>query len=217
MRRFVQTSTSEVYGTARFVPITEAHPLAAQSPCAASKIGADQMALSYQATFDVPVVVARPFNTYGPRQSARAVIPTVVAQIAAGQRRLKLGALTPTRNFSFVADTAGGLATIAEAETGIGEVVNLGAGFEISIGDTVALIAEVMDAEVEVETDDAHLRAAASEVERLWADTSKVAALFGWRPEFAGREGFRRGLALTAAWFTDPANLARYRPTAYAV
>ncbi len=217
VRRFVQTSTSEVYGTARFVPITEEHPLGAQSPYAASKIGADQMALSFHAAFDLPVVVARPFNTYGPRQSARAVIPTVIAQISAGERRLRLGALSPTRDFSFVADTVAGLATLAASDAGLGEVVNLRSNFEISIGDTVALIADVMGAEVETETDEFRVRPESSEVERLWADNAKAARIFGWRPEFAGRRGFRRGLASTAAWFTDPVNLARYKPAAYNV
>ena len=141
----------------------------------------------------------------------------MIAQISAGERRLRLGALSPTRDFSFVADTVAGLATLAASDAGLGEVVNLGSNFEISIGDTVALIADVMGAEVETETDEFRVRPESSEVERLWANNAKAARIFGWRPEFAGRRGFRRGLASTAAWFTDPVNLARYKPAAYNV
>ena len=215
--RVVHTSTSEVYGTARFVPITEDHPLQGQSPYAATKIGADQLALSFHAAFGTPVTVLRPFNTYGPRQSARAVIPTVITQLAAGRRRLRLGALHPTRDFNFVADTVAGFVAALESEAGAGEVINLGSGHEISIGDTVRLIAEIMGVEAELETDAQRLRPAASEVERLCADNTKARRLLDWRPEYAGREGLRRGLEATVAWFRDPANLARYRPEHYAI
>jgi NAD dependent epimerase/dehydratase len=215
--RVVHTSTSEVYGTARSVPITEEHPLNAQSPYAATKIAADQLALSFQRSFGLPVVVVRPFNTYGPRQSTRAVIPTIISQIASGQRRIKLGALHPTRDFTFVTDTARGFAALAECDAAIGEVVQLGSGFEISVGDTARAIAEAMGRDVEIEADDARLRPEASEVERLFADPSKARKLSGWTPEYGGIEGFRRGLGETARWFTEPANLARYRVGSYTV
>lgn len=213
--RVVHTSTSEVYGTARFVPITEEHPLQGQSPYSASKIGADQLAYSFYASFGLPVVIARPFNTYGPRQSARAVIPTVIAQIANGARRLKLGAVHPTRDFNYVTDTANAFIAALKSEQGLGEVVNFGSNFEISILDTVELIAEVMGVKVEIETDEIRLRPAKSEVERLWADNTKARELFGWAPEFGGKDGLRRGLAETAQWFSDPANLAGYKAGLY--
>jgi NAD dependent epimerase/dehydratase len=215
--RVIHTSTSEVYGTAQFVPITEAHPLQGQSPYSASKIAADQLAYSFYASFGLPVVIARPFNTYGPRQSARAVIPTIITQLAAGQKQIKLGAVHPTRDFNFVADTVGGFMAALRSETGLGEVVNFGSNFEISIGDTVRLIGEVMGVDVEIESDSQRMRPEKSEVERLWADNRKAADLFGWTPEYAGREGFRRGLQETAAWFSNPANLARYKAGQYNV
>jgi len=213
--RVVSTSTSETYGTAQFVPITEEHPLNAQSPYAATKIGADQMALSFHRSFELPVAVLRPFNTYGPRQSARAVIPTIISQIAAGSRQIKLGSLTPTRDFSFVRDTARGFIQAMECDEAIGQVTNIGSGFEISIGDTVNAIAEAMGVEVEVVPDNARLRPQASEVERLFAGTQKAEKLFGWSPEYGGREGFVRGLAETAKWFQDPANLTNYKTDIY--
>ena len=219
VRRFVQTSTSEVYGTAQTVPIKESHPLVGQSPYSASKIASDQMALSFQASFDMPVVVIRPFNTYGPRQSARAVIPTIISQLAAGKRRIRLGAVSPTRDFSFVSDTARGLIAglTAPAEQTVGQTINLGSGFEISVGATAKMIAEVMGTEMEIETDEARLRPANSEVERLWADNSKARRQLDWSPEFGGLDGMRRGLENTARWFMDPANLARYKANVYNV
>jgi NAD dependent epimerase/dehydratase len=213
--RIIHTSTSEVYGTARFVPITEEHPLQGQSPYSASKIAADQLAYSFYASFGLPVVIARPFNTYGPRQSARAVIPTVITQIASGMRRLKLGAIHPTRDFNYVADTVSGFISALQSDGGVGEVVNFGSNFEISIRDTVALIAEVMEAEVEIDADEIRFRPTNSEVERLWAENAKAKDLFGWEPEYAGREGLRRGLEKTAEWFMDSANLAGYKVGRY--
>ena len=213
--RVVHTSTSEVYGTARFVPITEDHPLQGQSPYAATKIGADQMALAFHNSFGTPVSVIRPFNTYGPRQSARAVIPTIITQIANGARTLKLGALHPTRDFNFVADTVDGFAAVAEADAAVGEVVNVGSNFEISIGDTVRMIAGIMGVEVEVACDRQRLRPTDSEVERLWADNSKARRLTGWRPAYAGIEGLRRGLTETVEWFLDPRNLCAYKANRY--
>lgn len=213
--KVVHTSTSEVYGTARFVPITEKHPLQGQSPYSASKIGADQIALSFHASFDTPVAVLRPFNTYGPRQSARAVIPTVITQIAAGKKQIHLGALHPTRDFSFVEDTARGFIAAMESEKSIGTVTNIGSGFEISIGDTVRLIAETMDKEVEIVCDNARLRPENSEVERLFASYAKAEANFGWSPQYGGLEGFRNGLRQTIDWFSNPDNLARYKIDLY--
>lgn len=215
VRRVVHTSTSEVYGTARFVPITEEHPLQGQSPYSASKIAADQMAYSFYASFDLPVVIARPFNTYGPRQSARAVIPTIIAQIANGKKQISLGAVSPTRDFNFVQDTVSGFVATLQSDQGIGEVVNFGSNFEVSIGETAALIAEAMNAEVEIVTDENRLRPANSEVERLWADNAKALGLFGWAPSYGGREGFKRGLAETAEWFMRPENLRGYKADFY--
>ncbi len=215
VRRVVHTSTSEVYGTARFVPITETHPLQGQSPYSATKIAADQLAYSFYASFDLPVVIARPFNTYGPRQSARAVIPTIITQIASGKSQIKLGAVSPTRDFNFVQDTVAGFIAALNSEKGLGEVVNFGSNFEISIGDTVKLIAEAIGTEVEVIADEARMRPENSEVERLWADNSKARVLFGWQPNYAGRDGFKRGLAETAAWFAQCDNLLAYKSDIY--
>ena len=215
VRRVIHTSTSEVYGTARFIPITEEHPLQGQSPYSASKIGADQLALSFNSSFGLPVAIVRPFNTYGPRQSARAVIPTIIAQIANGKRKIELGAVHPTRDFSYVADTVAGFIAALNSDQGLGEVVNLGSNFEISIGDTARLIAEAMSVEIEIVTDEARVRPKNSEVERLWADNTKAKQLFGWQPVYSGREGFKRGLAETAEWFQDPANLISYKADRY--
>lgn len=217
IKRVICTSTSEVYGTAKFVPMTEAHPLQAQSPYSASKIAADMLALSFHATYGTPVAILRPFNTYGPRQSARAVIPTIISQIAAGNRRIKLGALHPTRDFSHVRDTAKGFVQAAACDALVGQVTNIGSGFEISIGDTARLIAEVMGAEIEIECTQDRLRPAASEVDRLFASTEKAQRLMGWSPDFGGVEGFRRGLAETAEWFRNPANLGHYKTDRYNV
>lgn len=215
VKRMVHTSTSEVYGTARFVPITEEHPLQGQSPYSATKIAADQLAYSFYASFDLPVVIARPFNTYGPRQSARAVIPTIITQIANGQRQIKLGAVSPTRDFNFVKDTVGGFIAALTSDQGVGEVVNFGSNFEISVGDTVQLIAEAMNTHVEIITDEARLRPGNSEVERLWADNSKAKKLFDWQPSYGGRDGFKRGLTETAAWFAERDNLRGYKAEIY--
>jgi NAD dependent epimerase/dehydratase len=213
--RLVHTSTSEVYGTARFVPITEEHPLQGQSPYSATKIAADQLAYSFHTSFGLPVVIARPFNTYGPRQSARAVIPTIITQIAAGRKQIKLGAVSPTRDFNFVRDTVAGFIAALKSDRGLGEVVNFGSNFEISIGDTAKLIAEAMNAEIEIVTDEARLRPEASEVERLWASNVKAKELFGWQPGYGSREGFKRGLIETAQWFAQADNLRGYKADIY--
>lgn len=215
IRKVIHTSTSEVYGTARFVPITEDHPLQGQSPYSATKIGADQIALSFHAAFGTPVGVIRPFNTFGPRQSARAVIPTVITQIVNGQREIKLGALDPTRDFSFVSDTVEGFVMALMSEKVIGCVTNLGSGFEISIGDTAKLIAEVMGANVKLVCDAQRVRPQNSEVERLLASNSLALTRMGWSPEHAGLDGFRRGLEKTVEWFRDTANSARYKADVY--
>jgi NAD dependent epimerase/dehydratase len=215
--RVIHTSTSEVYGTARFVPITEQHPLQGQSPYSATKIAADQLAYSFHASFGLPVVIARPFNTYGPRQSARAVIPTIITQIASGKRQIKLGAVSPTRDFNYVQDTVAGFIAAMNSEQGLGEVVNFGSNFEISIGDTAQLIAEAMNVKIDVITDETRLRPADSEVERLWADNTKAKQLFGWQPAYGGREGFKRGIAETAEWFEHSGNLRSYKADVYNV
>ncbi len=213
--RVVHTSTSEVYGTAQFVPITEDHPLQGQSPYSASKIGADQMALSFHKSFETPVVVLRPFNTYGPRQSARAVIPTIITQIANGARKIKLGAIHPTRDFNYVADTVAGFIAAMNSSKAVGEVINVGSNFEISIGDTVTAIARAMNTEVEIETDEVRMRPAMSEVERLWACNARARELLDWTPQYGGLDGFERGLAETAQWFSEPKNLAAYKADTY--
>ena len=215
--RFIHTSTSEVYGTAKYVPMDEGHPLQGQSPYSASKIGADQMANSFFTSFGLPVVTIRPFNTYGPRQSARAVIPTIISQLAGGKMSVELGALSPTRDFTYVSDTASGFIAALNSENGVGEVINLGAGFEVSIGDTFAAIAEVMGSSAVATEDPRRLRPANSEVERLFSDNSKATKLLGWKPELVGLDGFKTGLARTAEWFQDPVNLAKYRTDAYTV
>jgi NAD dependent epimerase/dehydratase len=215
VRRVVHTSTSEVYGTARFVPITEEHPLQGQSPYSASKIGADQIAMSFHRSFGTPVTILRPFNTYGPRQSARAVIPTIITQISSGRRTISLGALEPTRDFSYVSDTVAGFLAALRCERCAGEVINTGTGFEISIGDTARLIAAVMGVEVEIVADEQRLRPQASEVERLCAASDKAHELLGWRPQHGGLDGLRRGLTETAAWFGHAENLKRYKADIY--
>ena len=215
--KVVITSTSEVYGTAQFVPISEEHPLVGQSPYSATKIGADQIAMSYFRAFGTPVAIARPFNTYGPRQSTRAVIATVITQMLAGKGTIKLGALTPTRDFNFVDDTVSGLIAIHDSPATVGEVINLGSGYEISVQDTVSLIADVMGRNVAIESDEERVRPPGSEVERLWADNRKARRLLGWQPSYGGIEGLRRGVEVTARWFSDPRNRARYRTGGYTI
>lgn len=197
----IQTSTSEVYGTAQSVPISETHPLVGQSPYSASKIGSDQLALSFYRSFGTPVAVIRPFNTYGPRQSSRAVIPTIITQLLAGARFVALGSLAPTRDFNFVSDTVQAFIAMAGSKAAIGEVINIGSGFEISIGDVLNVIAEVLDAKVTAVTETERIRPAGSEVERLLADNAKAARLIGWKPDYGGQDGFRRGIERTVQWF----------------
>jgi NAD dependent epimerase/dehydratase len=215
IQKVVHTSTSEVYGTAQYVPIDENHPLQGQSPYSASKIGADQMAIAFYRSFNTPVAIIRPFNTYGPRQSARAVIPTIITQIASGKQKIKLGSLHPTRDFNYIKDTVNGFISVMTHDESIGEVINIGSNFEVSIGETAKLIAEIMGIDIEIETDDVRIRPEKSEVERLWADNSKAKALLGWEPKYGGKEGFKRGLKETIEWFTDERNLSRYKADVY--
>ncbi len=209
--RVVVTSTSEVYGTAQYVPIDELHPRQPQSPYSASKIGADAIAKSYFNAFDTPVVIARPFNTYGPRQSARAIIPTIISQIAFGKRQIKVGDLSPTRDFNFVEDTCRGFLAVALAEGIEGEEINISTGTEVSMKETLELIAELMNADVEYQVDPERLRPSKSEVFRLCGDNRKIRALTGWQPQVSLREG----LARTIEWFTCPGNLAHYKTGIY--
>lgn len=215
VEKVVHTSTSEVYGTALYVPIDEDHPLQGQSPYSASKIGADQMALSFYRSFNTPVTIIRPFNTYGPRQSARAVIPTIIGQLASGQTTIKLGAIHPTRDFNFIKDTVEGFIASMKSEKSIGEVVNIGSNYEISIGETAELIAEVMGKDLIIETEEQRLRPDESEVERLWAANQKAKELLNWKPQYGDREGFKRGIQETIEWFTNPQNLAQYKTDVY--
>lgn len=217
LKRIIHTSTSEVYGTAQFVPISEKHPLQGQSPYSATEIAADQLAFSFFSSFDLPVVTVRPFNTYGPRQSARALIPTAITQIASGEQRIKLGAISPTRDFSYVKDTVTGFIAALKSEKGLGQVINLGSNFEISIDATVKLIAELMNSSIEIISDESRMRPENSEVRRLWADNSKANELFGWKPAFRGVDGFRRGLSETIDWFTKASNLREYKSGLYNV
>src|SRR5262245_57806602 len=213
VRRFLHTSTSEVYGTARTVPIDESHPLQAQSPYSASKIAADALAYSFFAAFDLPVTIVRPFNTYGPRQSARAVIPTIVTQILAGRPEVRLGSLTPTRDFNYVEDTCRGFLALAGCKGAFGETVNIGSDSEISIGDLAGLIQELIGSKVAIVTDEARLRPSASEVERLRCHNGKIRALTGFTPQVALRDGLTR----TIDWLKRRDNLARYKADLYNV
>tara|TARA_B100000530_G_scaffold113085_2_gene70662 strand:- start:6577 stop:7365 length:789 start_codon:yes stop_codon:yes gene_type:complete len=213
--KVVHTSTSEVYGTAQVVPMTEEHPLQGQSPYSASKIGADQIAMSFHRSFETPVAILRPFNTYGPRQSARAVIPTIITQIADGQKTIKLGSVRPTRDFSFVSDTVAGFISQLESKNGVGEVVNIGSGFDISIGEVAQTIADTMESEIEIIADQERFRPEDSEVERLLASTEKAQRLLGWKPEYGGLDGFKAGLVNTVEWFSKNENLKLYKTDIY--
>lgn len=212
-KRFVHTSTSEVYGTARFVPINEDHPLQAQSPYSATKIAADALAYSYYSAFDLSVTIVRPFNTYGPRQSARAVIPTIMSQILSGRDVINLGSLHPTRDFNFVEDTCHGFIQLAECDAAVGETVNIGSNHEISIGDLVDRIQEVLGSSVTVETTDERVRPEKSEVERLWCDNTKINSMTGFKPRVTLREGLER----TALWLRKPENIRKYKVDIYNV
>lgn len=213
VKRVIHTSTSEVYGTAEYVPIDEKHPLQPQSPYSASKIGADAMAMSFFNAFNLPLTVARPFNTYGPRQSARAIIPTIISQIASGKTQIRLGDVTPTRDFSYVADTCQGFLELASCDKAIGQTVNIGSNFEISVWDTFDLIRELMNSDVEFVVDQQRLRPERSEVFRLWCDNTKIQELTGFEPTY----DIRAGLKITLDWFTQAKNLAKYKTNIYNV
>jgi NAD dependent epimerase/dehydratase len=213
VQRVIHTSTSEVYGTAQYVPIDEKHPLQAQSPYSASKIGADAMAMSFYNSFDLPLTIARPFNTYGPRQSARAVIPTIITQIASGKKQIQLGDTTPTRDFNYVADTCRGFLELARCNEAVGETVNIGSNYEISVGDTLNLIRELMGSDVEFLTDQQRIRPGKSEVFRLWCDNTKIRGLTGFQPQY----DIRQGLQKTIDWLLLPENLAKYKADIYNV
>ena len=209
--RVVHTSTSETYGSAQFVPISESHPLVAQSPYAASKIGADQIALSFWKSFSLPVTVLRPFNTYGPRQSNRAVIPQIITQIANKKKIIQLGDIRPTRDFNYVIDTCLAFIAVANSTKTIGEVINSSSNFEISIGQTVKLISELMNSPVEIKSDEKRIRPANSEVTRLIGDNKKIFRLTDWKPKYQGIDGLKMGLDISIKWFTDKNNLALYK------
>ena len=211
--RVIHTSTSEVYGTAQYVPIDENHPIQPQSPYSATKIAADAMAMSFYNAFELPLTIARPFNTYGPRQSARAVIPTIITQIANGVKEIKLGDVTPTRDFNFVEDTCRGLVALAEEDKTIGETVNIGSNFEISIADTLNIIKELMNSNVKFITDKQRIRPEKSEVFRLWCDNSKIEELTGFKPKI----DIRQGLKKTIDWITQPEHLKNYKSEIYNV
>ena len=213
VERLIHTSTSEVYGTAQYVPIDEKHPLQPQSPYSATKIAADAIAMSFYNSFGLPVTVARPFNTYGPRQSARAVIPTIITQIANGKKEIHLGDVSPTRDFNYVTDTCRGFLALAQSEDAIGETVNIGSNFEISIADTLDLIKELMGSQVKFVTDKQRVRPEKSEVFRLWCDNRKIEQLTGFKPEV----GIREGLQKTIEWITHPKNLKAYKAEIYNV
>ena len=208
--KVVHTSTSEVYGSAQQVPIPETHPLVGQSPYSASKIGADQIAYSYYCSFGTPVAIARPFNTYGPRQSLRAVLPTIILQALSNEPTLSLGSLHPTRDFNFVEDTVAGMIAILDSSQSLGQTINIGSGFEISVGDTVELIGELTGKKLAVKTEQVRLRPENSEVDRLCCDHSKAKKLLGWQPKNTGKDGLKEGLKCTIEWFSNPANRAHY-------
>lgn len=213
VKRIICTSTSEVYGTARYVPIDEKHPLQPQSPYSASKIGADAIAMSFYNAFKLPLTIARPFNTYGPRQSARAVIPTIISQIASGMKEIKLGDTSPTRDFNYVADSCQGFIAIANCDKAIGETINIGSNYEISVKDTLGLIKDIMQSDVQFITDEQRIRPENSEVFRLWCDNTKIHSLTGFMPQYSIREGLEK----TVEWFLKPENLAKYKPGLYNV
>jgi len=211
--RVIHTSTSEVYGTAQYVPIDEKHPLQPQSPYSATKIAADAMAMSFYNAFELPVTIVRPFNTYGPRQSARAVIPTIITQIANGMKEIKLGDVSPTRDFNYVEDTCRGFLALAESDETIGQTVNIGSNFEISVGDTLNIIKELMESDVKFVTDEQRIRPEKSEVFRLWCDNTQIEQLTGFQPQVDIREGLQR----TINWFTSEDRLSKYKAGIYNV
>ena len=217
INKIVHTSTSETYGTAQSVPINESHPLIAQSPYAATKIAADQLAISFFKSFETPVSILRPFNTYGPRQSARAVIPTIISQIASGKTEICLGELSPTRDFNYVIDTVNAFKAVAFSDKTIGKVINSASNFEISIKETANLIADIMGKNIQLSSENERKRPENSEVNRLLGDNQLIKDLTNWEPKYAGIQGFREGLKHTIDWFCSKDNLSYYRPDIYSV
>ena len=215
IKKLIHTSTSEVYGTAKYVPIDENHPLQGQSPYSASKIGADQLVNSFFTSFELPVMTLRPFNTYGPRQSARAIIPTIITQLLEGKEKIELGSLEPTRDFSYISDTVNAFLSAIESNSGLGEVINVGSGFEISIGKVAQLISDQMGLKLEILSSKNRIRPEKSEVERLWADNSKAKDLLSWSPSYGQIDGFAKGIQETIAWFSIPSNLSQYKSNLY--
>lgn len=213
VKKVLITSTSEVYGTAKYVPIDEKHPKQPQSPYSATKIGADAMAMSFYNAFELPVVIVRPFNTYGPRQSARAIIPTIITQIANGKKEIKLGDLTPTRDFNYVKDTCKGFIELSKCDKAVGQEVNICSNCEISMRDTLTLIAKLMDSDVRFVEDSERLRPQNSEVFRLWGDNSKIKSLTGFTPSYS----IEAGLQETINWFLNKENLKKYKADIYNV
>jgi NAD dependent epimerase/dehydratase len=213
VKRILVTSTSEVYGTAQYVPIDEKHPKQAQSPYSASKIGADAMAMSFFNAFELPVTIVRPFNTYGPRQSARAIIPTIISQIASGIKEIKLGDLTPTRDFTFVKDTCKGFIEISKCDATIGKEINIASNYEISMRDTLELIAKTMNSKVNFVEESQRIRPKNSEVFRLWGSNQMLRELTNFELDFS----IEKGLKETIDWFLDPENLKKYKATIYNV
>jgi len=215
IEKVVHTSTSEVYGSAQYVPIDELHPTVGQSPYSATKIAADQLACSFFRSFQTPVVTIRPFNTYGPRQSARAVIPTIITQLLNNQEEIKLGNVGATRDFSFVSDTVSGLIAGMSADNVAGETINLGSNFEVSILDTFETIKLITGKTARLSLDTERERPVTSEVDRLWSDNAKAKALLKWTPTFSGLDGFKRGLQLTIEWFADVENISSFKSESY--
>ena len=212
VRRVIHTSTSEVYGSAQYVPMDETHPLVGQSPYSASKIGADQVAHSFWASFDVPVTTVRPFNIYGPRQSQRAFIPSVIVQVLSGRPVISVGTLTSSRDLTFVADAVRGFRTVAEKSTGLGETYNMGSGFEVSMGEVAEMLGDISGSKISVSEEPSRVRPVNSEVERLWSDSSKIEGEFGWKPAHIGIDGLHRGLEKTYKWFENHFRRAGYDP-----
>ena len=212
---FVQTSTSEVYGSSQFIPITEKHPLFAQSPYAATKIASDQLALSYFNSFELPVLILRPFNTFGPRQSLRAAIPTIITQLVSNKNKIKLGSLSPRRDFTYVSDTVDGFISAIGNKKCLGQTINLGTGKDFSIGETVKNIENILRKKAEVVTDNKRIRPKKSEVNRVISSNLKAKKLLNWSPKFKGSKGFKDGLKKTIQWFSKEENLKLYKANLY--
>ncbi len=215
IEKFIHTSTSEVYGTAKYVPIDENHPLEGQSPYSASKIGGDQIAMSYFRSFNTPVAILRPFNTYGPRQSARAIIPTIISQLTNKNKKISLGSLKPTRDFSFIEDTVEGFVSSLKSKKNIGEIINVGSGYEISMKNLATMIAKLMNKDILISLDKQRLRPKLSEVDRLVCQNKKAKKVLNWKPKYPESKGLEAGLKKTINWYTNPENLKKFKSGIY--